>query len=192
MPPSIRGPTKKNSIAITNKINSKLKPAPVPVIVSPPPAPVIVTPPPVPTTTNNNRRVRPVRTKPLPVTQSPQFRKKGIQRTITSTPPPVIPVIPPTNSLLTNGPVLKEITPSVVTTPNIFLPPTTTTTITQPTETLLSNPLYSSNGGSINQPSIMPIPDLPLSYDSDSNSNNNTMMLIVVGAIVTAIVIKKM
>ena len=87
MPPSIRGPTKKNSIAITNKINSKLTPAPVP---------VIVTPPPVPTTTNNNRRVRPVRTKPLPVTQSPQFRKKGKQRSITSTPPPVIPVIPPT------------------------------------------------------------------------------------------------
>ncbi len=184
MPPSIRGPTKKNSIAITNKINSKLTPAPV-----------IVTPPPVPTTTNNNRRVRPVRTKPLPVTQSPQFRKKGIQRSITSTPPPVIPVIPPTNSLLTNGPVLREVTLPVVSTPNIFLPPsTTTTTITQPTETLLSNPLYSSNGGSINQPSIMPIPDLPLSYDSDSNSNsnNNTMMLIVVGVILAAIVIKKM
>ena len=183
MPPTIRGPARKNT---PRKVST---PAPVPVIIPPPPAPVIVTPPP---TTNNNRRVRPVRTKPLPVTQSPQFRKRGIQRAVVST-PPVIPVIPPTNSLLTNGPVLKEVTlPSVVTSPNIFLPPSTTTTITQPTETLLSNPLYSSNGGSINQPSIMPTPDLPLSYDSDSNSNNNTMMLIVVGVILAAIVIKKM
>lgn len=174
MPPTIRGPARKNT---PRKVST---PAPVPVII--PPAPVIVTPPPVPVSNNNNnRRARPVRTKPLPVTQSPQFRKRGIQRTITST---------PTNSLLTNGPVLKEVTlPSVVPSPNIFLPPSTTT-ITQPTETLLSNPLYSSNGGSINQPSIMPTPDLPLSYDSDSN--NNTMMLIVVGVILAAIVIKKM
>ena len=186
MPPTIRGPARKNT---PRKVST---PAPVPVIVPSPPVPVVVTPPPVPVSNNNNRRVRPVRTKPLPVTQSPQFRKRGIQRAVVST-PPVIPVIPPTNSLLTNGPVLKEVTlPSVVTSPNIFLPPSTTTTITQPTETLLSNPLYSSNGGSINQPSIMPTPDLPLSYDSDSNSNNNTMMLIVVGVILAAIVIKKM
>lgn len=172
MPPTIRGPARKNTPRIIST------PAPVPVIVPPPPAPVIVTPPPVPVSNNNNnRRARPVRTKPLPVTQSPQFKKRGIQRTITST-PPVVPVRPPTNS-----------SPSVVPSPNIFLPPSTTT-ITQPTETLLSNPLYSSNGGSINQPSIIPTPDLPLSYDSDSN--NNTMILIVVGVILAAIVIKKM
>ena len=87
MPPTVRGPARKNQIK------------------TPPPAPVVVTPPPAPNT-NDNRRVRPVRkntpvptttnnrrapavrTKPLAVTQSPNF-KRGIQRGGGPSPPPV-------------------------------------------------------------------------------------------------------
>ena len=149
MPPTVRGPARKNQIK------------------TPPPAPVVVTPPPVPTTTNNNKRVRPVRkntpaptttnnrrtttvrTKPLAVTQSPQFRQKGIQRSTVSKPV----VTPPTISLFKDGPVLKEVGfPSVpIVAPNVFLPPAIVQVRPPPQPTIdtgiNSNPLSTNTGG---------------------------------------------
>ena len=193
MPPTVRGPARKNQIK------------------TPPPAPVVVTPPPVPTTTTNNRRVRPVRkntpaptttnnrrtttvrTKPLAVTQSPQFRQKGIQRSTVSKPV----VTPPTISLFKDGPVLKEVGfPSVpIVAPNVFLPPTIVPVRTPPPQPTIdtginSNPLSTNTGGSINQPSIFP------GYaDTDSvvsgGIDNNTTMLIIAAIVCGFIILKK-
>ena len=193
MPPTVRGPARKNQIK------------------TPPPAPVVVTPPPVPTTTTNNKRVRPVRkntpapvpttnnrrtttvrTKPLAVTQSPQFRQKGIQRSTVSKPV----VTPPTISLFKDGPVLKEVGfPSVpIVAPNVFLPPTIVPVRPPPQPTIdtgiNSNPLSTNTGGSINQPSIFP------GYaDTDSvisgGIDDNTTMLIIAAIVCGFIILKK-
>jgi len=192
MPPTVRGPARKKQIK------------------TPPPAPVVVTPPPVPTTTTNNRRVRPVRkntpaptttnnrrtttvrTKPLAVTQSPQFRQKGIQRSTVSKPV----VTPPTISLFKDGPVLKEVGfPSVpIVAPNVFLPPTIVPVRPPPQPTIdtgiNSNPLSTNTGGSINQPSIFP------GYaDTDSvisgGIDDNTTMLIIAAIVFGFIILKK-
>ena len=193
MPPTVRGPARKNQIKTS------------------PPAPVVVTPPPVPTTTTNNKRVRPVRkntpapvpttnnrrtatvrTKPLAVTQSPQFRQKGIQRTTVSKPV----VTPPTISLFKDGPVLKEVGfPSVpIVAPNVFLPPAIVPVRPPPQPTIdtgiNSNPLSTNTGGSINQPSIFP------GYaDTDSvisgGIDDNTTMLIIAAIVFGFIILKK-
>ena len=191
MPPTVRGPARKNQIK------------------TPPPAPVVVTPPPVPTTTTNNRRVRPVRkntpaptttnnrrtttvrTKPLAVTQSPQFRQKGIQRSTVSKPV----VTPPTISLFKDGPVLKEVGfPSVpIVAPNVFLPPAIVPVRPppqQPIDSINSNTLSTNTGGSINQPSIFP------GYaDTDSvisgGIDDNTTMLIIAAIVFGFIILKK-
>ena len=172
MPPTVRGPARKNQIK------------------TPPPAPVVVTPPPVPTTTTNNRRTTTVRTKPLAVTQSPQFRQKGIQRTTVSKPV----VTPPTISLFKDGPVLKEVGfPSVpIVAPNVFLPPAIVPVRPpqQPIDTgINSNPLSANTGGSINQPSIF-----PAYAETDSvvteGIDNNTTMLIIAGIVCGIIILK--
>ena len=190
MPP--RGSARKNTIKA---------PAPAPVVVIPPPAPVVVTPPPAPNT--NNRRVRPVRTKPLPVTQSPQFRKRDIQRSGGPSPPPVVPVRPPVSlfqevgflppTLFNSGPVIREISPTVLT-PNILLPPAIVPVRPPPQPTIdtgiNSNPLSTNTGGSINQPSIF-----PGNADTDSvvsgGIDDNTTMLIIAAIVCGFIILKK-
>ena len=204
MPPTVRGPARKNQIKT---------PPPAPVVVTPPPAPNTNdnrrvrpvrknTPAPVPTT--NNRRVRPVRTKPLPVTQSPNF-KRGIQRSGGPSPPPVVPVRPPSGltpptitlpnaPLFTSGPVIREISPTVLT-PNILLPQTPTIVPVrlppqQPIDTSISsNPLSNNTGGSINQPSIFPAyaeTDTVVTEGID----NKTTMLIIAGIVCGIIILK--
>ena len=204
MPPTVRGPARKKQIK------------------TPPPAPVVVTPPPAPNTTTNNRRVRPVRkntpapvpttnnkrtttvrTKLLAVTQSPNF-KRGIQRNGGPSPPPVVPVRPPVSlfnevgflppTLFNSGPVIREISPTVLT-PNILLPQTPTIVPVRPPpqqliDSINSNPLSTNTGGSINQPSIFP------GYaDTDSvisgGIDDNTTMLIIAAIVFGFIILKK-
>ena len=212
MPKTVRGPARKNQIKT---------PPPAPVIVTPPPAPNTNdnrrvrpvrknTPAPVPTT--NNRRTTTVRTKPLAVTQSPNF-KRGIQRSggpspppvvPVFTPPPVVPVRPPVSlfqevgflppTLFNSGPVIREISPTVIT-PNILLPQTPTIVPVrlppqQPIDTSISsNPLSNNTGGSINQPSIFPAyaeTDTVVTEGID----NKTTMLIIAGIVCGIIILK--
>jgi hypothetical protein len=146
----------------TRKANSPLFSKPIPTL-KPVPAPVT-------TTTTRSRR------NPL----------QGRQRSTISTPI----ITPPTVPLFKDGPVLKEVgSPTVptVTTPNIFLPQSTTI---KTTETAIINPLLHPNSSTINQPNILANSSDIIPTTND-NLNDYTPILILAGIVCGIIILKK-
>ena len=187
MPPTKRVPTRKANSPLFSKPIPTLKPVPAPVT----------------TTTTRNRKT------PLPARQR-SILLNGIPTpppvVPVFTPPPVVPVRPPSGltpptitlpnaPLFTSGPVIREIS-STVLTPNILLPQTPTIVPVrlppqQPIDTSISsNPLSNNTGGSINQPSIFPAyaeTDTVVTEGID----NKTTMLIIAGIVCGIIILKK-